>query len=101
MPRYCFWANMTSVRFRSSQCQAKTPVKTLHRLDVSRRGGMMMFEFHANAFLHHMVRNLIGSLLVVGKGNRPCEWMLELLEKRDRSLAAPTFMPDGLYLSAV
>jgi tRNA pseudouridine38-40 synthase len=87
--------------FRSAECQAKTPVKTLHRLRIVRRGDLLMFDFHANAFLHHMVRNLVGSLLVVGKGNRPAAWISELIEGRDRSVAAPTFMPDGLYLTAV
>ena len=87
--------------FRSSECQAKSPIKTLHRLDISRRGAMLTFEFHANAFLHHMVRNLVGSLLVIGKGSRPADWLMELLDGRDRSLCAPTFMPDGLYLTAV
>ncbi|WP_255989022.1 tRNA pseudouridine(38-40) synthase TruA [Chitinolyticbacter albus] len=87
--------------FRAAECQAPSPVKTLHRLDVHAHGTLLTFDFSADAFLHHMVRNLMGSLLFVAKGNRPPEWMGELLHARDRSAAAPTFMPDGLYLAGV
>ncbi len=83
--------------FRASQCQAKSPVKTLQRIDISRRGAYWRFEFEANAFLHHMIRNLMGCLLVVGKGDRPAEWISDVLQARDRDAAAPTFSPDGLY----
>ena len=83
--------------FRASQCQAKTPVKTLRRIDIHRRGHYWRFEFEANAFLHHMIRNLMGCLLVVGRGEQPPSWVAEVLAARNRKVAAPTFSPDGLY----
>lgn len=83
--------------FRASQCQAHTPVKTLRRLQISRRGAYWRFEFEANAFLHHMIRNIMGCLIAIGSGNRPPEWMAEVLAARSRDAAAPTFSPDGLY----
>lgn len=83
--------------FRAANCQAKTPVKTLWRADVSQRGNLLVFDFEASAFLHHMVRNLVGTLVYIGKGAQSPEWMAELLQTRDRKLAAPTFSPDGLY----
>jgi tRNA pseudouridine38-40 synthase len=85
--------------FRASECQAASPVRTLHTLDIERNGDFLVFEFRANAFLHHMVRNLMGVLVAVGRGRRPPEWAEELLRDRDRRRAAPTFMPDGLYLA--
>ncbi len=87
--------------FRSAECQSITPWKTLHTAQIERQGNVIVFTFEADAFLHHMIRNIIGSLVYVGKGNRPPEWMKELLESKDRSKAAPTFMPDGLYLSRI
>ncbi len=87
--------------FRSSECQARTPVRTLARLDVARRGDYIVFELCANAFLHHMVRNIVGCLVYVGKGKHPPEWLGEVLAGRDRSRAAPTFEAAGLYLSRV
>jgi tRNA pseudouridine38-40 synthase len=83
--------------FRSSECQAASPVKTLRRIAISRRGAYWRFEFDASAFLHHMVRNLMGCLIAVGQGVRCADWLAEVLAARDRSLAAPTFAPDGLY----
>lgn len=87
--------------FRAAQCQAKTPVKTLHQLDIKQSGEIFQFHLRANAFLHHMVRNLVGALVLVGKGKQAPSWMGELLEMRDRRLAAPTFAPDGLYLTGI
>ncbi len=87
--------------FRSSECQARTPVRTLTRLDVARRGDYIVFELCANAFLHHMVRNIVGCLVYVGKGKFPPEWLGEVLAGRDRKRAAPTFGAAGLYLSRV
>jgi tRNA pseudouridine38-40 synthase len=87
--------------FRSSQCQAKTPIKHLHQIDIEQHGDFVHFRFRANAFLHHMVRNLMGCLVYIGKKRRPVEWMAEVLASRDRESAAPTFMPDGLYLAQV
>ena len=83
--------------FRSSECQAASPVKTLRQLDISRVGAYWRFDFEANAFLHHMVRNLMGCLVAVGTGVRPAHWVAEVLAARKRELAAPTFAPDGLY----
>ena len=83
--------------FRASGCQSHTPVKTLNRIDISRRGAYWRFEFEANAFLHHMIRNIMGCLIAVGTGNRPPAWMAEVLAARSRDAAAPTFSPDGLH----
>jgi len=83
--------------FRAAECQAKTPVKTLRRLDIRREGELIVFELEADAFLHHMVRNIVGSLVYVGKGKHPPEWLGEVLASRSRAVAAPTFAPDGLY----
>lgn len=83
--------------FRASACQARSPVKTLRRIDITRRGPYWRFEFEANAFLHHMIRNIMGCLLVVGQGQQPATWIDEVLAARNRDAAAPTFPPDGLY----
>ena len=83
--------------FRSAECQAPTPIKTLRRIDITQRGAYWRFSFDANAFLHHMIRNLMGSMLAVGSGVRPVSWVAEVLAARDRRLAAPTFPADGLY----
>jgi tRNA pseudouridine38-40 synthase len=83
--------------FRASACQALSPVKTLRRVDISRRGPYWRFEFEANAFLHHMIRNLMGSLLAVGQGLQKPEWIAEVLAARNRDAASPTFSPNGLY----
>jgi tRNA pseudouridine38-40 synthase len=83
--------------FRASACQAKSPVKTLRRIDIARRGAYWRLEFEADAFLHHMIRNIMGCLVVVGQGLQPPGWMGEVLAARDRDAAAPTFSPDGLY----
>jgi tRNA pseudouridine38-40 synthase len=87
--------------FRSSECQAKSPVRTLRKLEISTRGDVVVFEIEANAFLHHMVRNLVGALVYVGNGRRPPEWVGELLAGRDRTKGAPTFDAAGLYLAGV
>ena len=84
--------------FRAAGCQAKSPVKGLRQLDIARHGEMLIFDLSADAFLHHMVRNIVGCLVYVGKGKYPPEWVAEILEGRERTLAAPTFAPDGLYL---
>ncbi len=83
--------------FRSSECQSPTPVKTLRTIEITRRGAYWHFHFDANAFLHHMVRNLMGCLLAVGSGRQRPDWMQQVLAARDRDAAAPTFPPDGLY----
>lgn len=84
--------------FRSIECQAKTPHKDLARLEITQQGDTIIFDLTANAFLHHMVRNILGCLLYIGKGKHPPQWIREVLEGRDRKHAAPTFSPDGLYL---
>jgi tRNA pseudouridine38-40 synthase len=83
--------------FRAAECQAASPVKTLRVLDVHRRGAYWRFDFDGSAFLHHMVRNIMGCLLVVGSGREPAAWMGEVLRARSRDAAAPTFAADGLY----
>jgi len=87
--------------FRAAGCQAKSPVKILQRADVRRAGELVVFDFEANAFLHHMVRNLVGSLVYIGQGLHSPEWMTQLLNSKDRKLAAPTFSAAGLYLMKV
>jgi tRNA pseudouridine38-40 synthase len=83
--------------FRAAECQAKSPVKTLARAEVRRDGTLIRFEFSANAFLHHMVRNLVGALVEIGAGRRDVGWIGELLDARDRTRGAATFAADGLY----
>jgi tRNA pseudouridine38-40 synthase len=87
--------------FRSSECQAKNPVRMMERAAVSRQGPYVLFDFVANAFLQHMVRNMVGCLVYVGKGRHPPEWIAQVLEGRDRRLAAPTMTAAGLYLTGV
>jgi tRNA pseudouridine38-40 synthase len=87
--------------FRAAECQAKSPVKHLLQLDIRRQGEMLIFDVSADAFLHHMVRNMVGCLVYVGKEKYPPDWMADVLAGRERSLAAPTFAPDGLYLRCI
>ena len=87
--------------FRAADCQAKSPIKLMRRAEVRRIGDLIIFDFEAGAFLHHMVRNLVGSLVYVGQGKHPPVWMSELLDLADRRLAAPTFSAAGLYLAGV
>ncbi len=83
--------------FRAAQCQAKSPIRNLLKADVSRSGIYWRFDFEANAFLHHMIRNILGCLIAVGNGTRPATWVDDLIAAKSRALAAPTFAPDGLY----
>ncbi len=83
--------------FRAAACQAHTPVKTLRQLDITQRGAYWRFDFEASAFLHHMVRNIMGCLVAVGTGSKPPDWLAEVLASRSRQAAAPTFAADGLY----
>jgi len=83
--------------FRSAECQAASPVKTVRRIDIARRGAYWRFDFDASAFLHHMVRNIMGCLIAVGSGRRTPHWLPEVLAARDRDAAAPTFAAAGLY----
>lgn len=87
--------------FRAAECQARTPVRDLRAVKIWRHGACVQFEFRANAFLHHQVRNMVGALVWVGLRRRPPEWIGEVLQTRDRTRAAATFAPDGLYLENV
>ncbi len=87
--------------FRSADCQAKSPVKSMHSIAFARQGDLITITLHANAFLQHMVRNIVGSLIYVGVGRQPVEWIAQLIAARDRHRAAPTFSPDGLYLAKI
>ncbi|GAP65726.1 pseudouridylate synthase I [Mizugakiibacter sediminis] len=82
--------------FRTIACQARSPMRELREIGVAREGDKVIVEVEANAFLHHMVRNIVGSLLVVGRGERPVRWIAELLAGRDRSAAGPTAPAAGL-----
>jgi tRNA pseudouridine38-40 synthase len=84
--------------YRALGCQAKSPVRTVSRLQVSREGERVVIEITANAFLHHMVRNIAGVLIAIGEGDRPIEWAAEVLGYRDRTLGGVTAPPQGLYL---
>jgi len=83
--------------FRASSCQAHSPVKDLRRIEIARRGAYWRFEFEASAFLHHMIRNIMGCLIAIGSGKYPAPWMADVLKAKSRDAAAPTFSPDGLY----
>jgi tRNA pseudouridine38-40 synthase len=85
--------------FRSSECQARSPVKTLRAIGISRHGAYWRFDFDGSAFLHHMVRNIMGCLVAVGNGRHPPGWLAEVLAARHREAAAPTFPADGLYFA--
>lgn len=83
--------------FRASSCQAHSPVKQMLNVGISQRGAYWRFDFEATAFLHHMIRNIMGCLIAIGTGKQPVSWMAEVLAARSRDAAAPTFSPDGLY----
>jgi len=87
--------------FRASECQAKSPVKNLQIASIQAHGDFMIFNFTANAFLQHQVRNMVGALVYVGNGKYPPEFIKNLLEQKDRTLSPPTFSPNGLYLTGV
>lgn len=87
--------------YRAQGCQAKSPVRTVYRLDVSRDNELIFIDIEANAFLHHMVRNIAGVLMAIGAGERPVEWAREVLEQRNRALAGVTAISSGLYLTHV
>jgi tRNA pseudouridine38-40 synthase len=87
--------------FRAAECQAKSPVRVIQQANISRQGHYVIFDLTANAFLHHMVRNIVGCLVYIGAGRQPVTWLSQLITSRDRTSAAPTFAPDGLYLTGV
>ncbi len=84
--------------FRAAACQSSTPMRNLQSIQVFRQGDLVVVDIQANAFLHHMVRNIVGSLMAVGSGRQGAGWMAELLRGRDRTRAADTAAPHGLYL---
>ncbi len=87
--------------FRSSECQAKSPIKHMHYIDIVDQAPYYTITLKANAFLHHMVRNIMAALLVVGKGKQASAWMQSLLEAKSRQMCPPTFTPYGLYLAKI
>lgn len=97
----CLLGENDFTSFRAVQCQSRTPWRNVMHLNVSRHGGYVVVDIKANAFVHHMVRNIVGSLLEIGCGNQPEGWMAELLAAKDRKLAAATAKAEGLYLVAV
>jgi tRNA pseudouridine38-40 synthase len=82
--------------YRTVHCQAKHPIRTMHSIQVRRTDEQVVIDVQANAFLHHMVRNIVGSLIPVGRGERPESWPGELLAGKDRSVAGPTAPAEGL-----
>ncbi|HSH84466.1 MAG TPA: tRNA pseudouridine(38-40) synthase TruA [Guyparkeria sp.] len=87
--------------FRGKDCQAHSPIRTVEMIRITRQGDYLFFDVRANAFLHHMVRNIVGSLFAVGTGERPVEWLAEALRAREREVAGITAPADGLYLVSV
>ena len=87
--------------YRALSCQAKSPTRTLYQLEVERHGDFVVLSLHANAFLHHMVRNIAGVLMAIGRGDRDVGWAAEVLQLRDRTLGGVTAPPDGLYFEQV
>ena len=87
--------------YRALQCQAKSPIRTIRSLNVVRKGELIQIAVSADAFLHHMIRNIAGVLASIGEGDHPQEWAQEVLEYRDRTLGGVTAPPDGLYFERV
>jgi tRNA pseudouridine38-40 synthase len=87
--------------FRSVECQSKTPMRNVQRLEVTRNGDLIIIDINANAFLHHMVRNIVGVLIAVGSGRQSVAWVKEVLLAKDRKLGAETASSYGLYLVGV
>jgi tRNA pseudouridine38-40 synthase len=97
----CLLGEQDFSSFRSSQCQAKSPIRVMQSIEFTQLGALISIEFVANAFLHHMIRNLVGALFQVGTRRKPVVWLAEVLQARDRRAGAATFAADGLYLSGV
>lgn len=87
--------------FRAAECQAKSPVKTIYSAQISGSPQLIKLDLHGNAFLHHMVRNIMGALVYVGAGRLSVADFQALMNEKSRLKAPPTFMPDGLYLTGV
>jgi tRNA pseudouridine38-40 synthase len=84
--------------FRAALCQSNTPFRNVTNVSVSRQGRYVIIDIRANAFLHHMVRNITGALVEIGAGEQPVDWIAHLLSLKDRSQSAATAKPNGLYL---
>ena len=84
--------------FRSSRCQANHAIRVMQKISVTRQHDYLILDIKANAFLHHMVRNIMGTLMVIGRGEQSVDWMREILEGQDRKCAGMTASPAGLYL---
>ena len=97
----CLLGEQDFSAFRAASCQSRTAMRNIHSLEVTRRGEMIVIDIQANAFLHHMVRNIAGSLMAVGSGRETAPWLEQILQGRDRKLAAETAPADGLYLVKV
>ena len=87
--------------FRASECQAKSPIRHLAQASIIAQHESIIFNFSANAFLQHQVRNMVGALIYVGNGKYAPDWIAHLLKQKDRALSPPTFSPNGLYLTGV
>ena len=101
MASQCLLGEHDFSSFRSSECQSKTPIKTVYDIQILDQKPWVYIVVRANAFLQHMVRNLVGSLLAIGQGKQSVEWLNQVLEAKSRQSGAPTFAPDGLYLAQV
>jgi len=97
----CLLGEQDFTSFRSVECQSNTPQRNIHQLSVSRSGDLIMIDITANAFLHHMVRNIAGTLIAVGAGKQTVGWVNEVLQAKDRRMGAETAPPYGLYLVEV
>ncbi|ONG20178.1 tRNA pseudouridine(38-40) synthase TruA [Escherichia coli] len=97
----CLLGENDFTSFRAVQCQSRTPWRNVMHINVTRHGPYVVVDIKANAFVHHMVRNIVGSLMEVGAHNQPESWIAELLAAKDRTLAAATAKAEGLYLVAV
>ncbi|CAG9296917.1 tRNA pseudouridine(38-40) synthase TruA [Celerinatantimonas diazotrophica] len=97
----CLLGEHDFTSFRAVQCQSRTPFRNVHHLNVTRQGDFVVIDIKANAFVHHMVRNIAGSLIEIGQGNQSVDWMAELLALKDRNKAAATAKAQGLYLVEV
>lgn len=87
--------------FRATTCQASSPIRTIQSLEIQRKGNLNIFMLKANAFLQHMVRNIVASLVIVGRGTQQPIWIKNILDRKNRNYAAPTIAADGLYLTKV
>ena len=97
----CLLGENDFTSFRASACQAKSPIRTIHQLDIQQLGDWYVITICANAFLHHMVRNIAGVLMAVAKGKKEINWVKEVLEARDRTAGGVTAPPHGLYLTDI